>query len=104
MNHRGDTALLIHRAATPDLPGLHERLERIGPSTARQVAGINRVHVAVEGNHAFALPDAANDAAEAVNLDAVKADLLHLLLDDADDVLFFGGEGLGAHEVGDTLV
>src|ERR1035438_2027866 len=60
VNHRGHAAFLIHRAATPDLSGLHERLEWI-KLPLRQIAGINRVHVAVERDHAFALADAAAD-------------------------------------------
>ena len=100
VNHRGHAALLIHRPAPPNFPGLHERLERI-EIPLRQVAGINRVHVAVEGDHAFALADAADDVAEAVNADSVEADLLHFLFDDGDDVLLLGGEGLGADQVGE---
>src|SRR5208282_1947218 len=85
--------------ATPKFSGLHERLERIG-IPLREVAGINRVHVAVERDHAFVPADAANDVAETVNADSIEADFLHLFLDDSDDVLFPGREGLSADEVG----
>ena len=100
VNHRGDAAFLVHRAAPPDLAVLHERLEGI-EFPLREVAGINRVHVGVERDDALALADAADDVAEAVNADVVEADLLHLLLDDGDDLLFPGGEGWGADKVGE---
>ena len=100
VNHRGDAALLVHRAAPPNLPGLHEWLERIELPSGH-VAGINRVHVAVKGNHALALADAADDVAKPVNLNAVKADGLHLLFDDGDDVLLLGRKRLRADEVGE---
>ncbi len=63
------------------LPSLILRLERVeAPLVA--VAGIDGVNVGVEGDHARALADAADDVAQAVNADVVEADLLHLLLDD----------------------
>ena len=66
-----------------------------------QVAGIDGVDVGVEGDHARALADPADDVAQAVNANLVEADLLHLLLDDGDDLLLLGGEGRGADQVGE---
>ena len=64
-----------------------------------QVAGIDGVDVGVEGDDARALADPPDDVAQTVNADLVEPDLLHLLLDDGDDLLLLGGKGRGADQV-----
>ena len=44
--------------------------------------------------------NAPDDAAQAVNPHLVKADLLHLFLDDGDDLAFLRGKGRSADQVG----
>src|ERR1019366_429377 len=75
MDHRRDAALLVDRAAAPDLPAHDLPLERV-EAPLRAVARVDRVHVPVERDHPPARADAADDVAEAVDADPVEADPL----------------------------
>ena len=91
VDHRCDPALLVDGTAPPDLAVLHERLERV-EAPLREVARIDRVDVAVEGDHARARADAPDDVAEAVDAHLVELEALHLPLDDGDRRSLLGGE------------
>jgi hypothetical protein len=98
IDHRGHAALLIHSAAAPDLAVFDSRLEGIeAPLLA--VAGIDGVNVGVEGNDARPLANPPDNAAQTVHANLVEPDLLHLLLDDLDHLLLFGGKGRRADKV-----
>ena len=83
----GHAALLVGAAAAvDDLVVLIALVGVVGP--VRDVADADRVDVGVDGDDLLAVAHPADDVAEAVHLDLVVAQLLHLGLDAGDDFLF----------------
>ncbi len=92
-----DAALLVGAAAAvDDVVGLIA-LVGVGVPVV-DVADAHGVDVAVEGDDLVAVAHEAHDVAQAVDLDLVEAELLHLVLDDGDDLALLAAlAGLGDH-------
>jgi hypothetical protein len=98
----GHAALLVGGAAA-----VHDAVDQLGAEGIHlpqlRVAHLDGVDVRVEGDDVRAAADAAEHVAEAVDLHLVVAELLHLALDAADDLLLAAGERLRANEVAEEL-
>ena len=93
----GNAALLVGAATAADELVILEALVRVEVPVVA-VANANSVDVAVDGDDLVARAHEAHHVAQAVNLDLVKAELLHLGLDAGHNVALLAGlAGVGDH-------